>query len=397
MNTSPAVAPPVSRWWILFIVHASMIAFAINLQMIPPLLPRLVAGHGLSHTGAGLLMGLFTLPGIFLAIPGGKAADIFGPRSVAIWSLSLLTAGALLMVPPHPGFLYFGRLCAGVGGAVLVVVAPQIIARTFHGRELGLAMGIFNTAVPVGTILAFNLLGYLGGKFGIVIVFTATVSFSMVILTAFYLTYADLGAASSTASGNDLKPEDIRLGTGIWLVSAVWMLFNISILAYFTYAIDHFSSSGLDPSAARFLTSLPMLLSIFLTPVAGIVIHRLKLRWSLAYTGCFISSGAVLLLLTPDTGSVVILSVFLGIGISMVPPAVFTLAGELVPISRAGTGYGLLTATFNLGVFFGIPLVGRARDMTLSYRSSFILMAVVMGLAGAVAIVSSRSLSKKTV
>ncbi|MGD8353476.1 MAG: MFS transporter [Pseudomonadota bacterium] len=286
-----------------------------------------------------------------------------------------------------------GRLCAGIGGAVLVVVAPQIIARTFHGRELGLAMGLFNTAVPLGTILAFNVLGYLGGRFGIPMVFLATTFYSILVLTSFYLTYADQPAVSGKAGYGAESTAD-RLGAGIWFVSAVWVLFNISILAYFTYAIDHLSSSGLEGTSARFLTSLPMLLSIFLTPVAGLAMHRFGLRWSLAYSGCFISCAAIYLLLTPDRGMIVILSVLLGIGISMVPPAVFTLAGELVPPARTGTGYGLLTATFNLGVFFGIPLVGRARDLSPSYSSSFILMAVIMCLAGVVAAAASRLLTK---
>jgi MFS family permease len=225
-------------------------------------------------------------------------------------------------------------------------------------------------------------------------VFMATVSFSIVTLTAFYLTYADL-AEGPTGSGYVTESGFLRLGAGIWMVSAVWVLFNISILAYFTYAIDHFSSSGMEGTTARFITSLPMLLSIFLTPVAGFVMHRFGLRWSLAFGGCFISSAAVYLLLTPDRAQVLVWSILLGIGVSMVPPAIFTLAGELVPPARIGTGYGLLTAVFNLGVFFGIPLIGRARDLTLSYRSSFIIMAIVMGMGGVVAMISYLTLSRQ--
>jgi MFS family permease len=266
MNTETAHAssPAVSRWWILFLVHLSVLAFALNLQMVPPLLPRLISEIGLTHTQVGVLMGLFTLPGIFLAIPGGKVSDAIGPRSVALWSLALLTVGALLMVPLHPWFLYLGRLCSGIGGAVLVVVAPQIIARTFHGRELGMAMGIFNTAVPIGTIAAFNLLGFVGGRFGIPVVFMATASFSLVAMTAFFLTYADpqQDAMQNPSIGQEKLPP---LGGALWLISLVWVLFNISILAYFTYAIDYFTGSGMDGSAARFLSSLPMIVSIFLT------------------------------------------------------------------------------------------------------------------------------------
>jgi len=383
MNTHTR-SPSVSRWWILFLVHMSVLAFALNLQMIPPLLPSLVSEIGLTHTQAGVLMGLFTLPGIFLAIPGGRVSDIIGPRSVALWSLALLSVGGFLMLPLHPWFLFTGRLCSGIGGAVLVVVSPQIIARSFQGRELGLAMGIFNTAVPLGTIMAFNLLGFLAGRFGIPVVVMATASFSLVSMTAFFLTYADpqKDSADTRAPGSEkLK----GLGGRIWLISLVWVLFNISILAYFTYAIDYFTSGGMIASAARFLSSLPMILSIFLTPLAGLAMHRYGLRWSLPLFGCAISSAAILLILVPDQTMVVVWSILLGIGISMVPPAVFTIAGEVVPPSRVGTGFGVLTTVFNLGVFFGIPLIGHVRDLTSTYRSSFILMSIIMGMGAVMA------------
>jgi len=383
----------VSKWWILFLVHVSVLSFALNLQMIPPLLPKLVSEIGLTHTRVGILMGLFTLPGIFLAIPGGRVSDAIGPRSVALWSLALLTAGAFLMLPLHPGFLFAGRLCSGIGGAVLVVVAPQIIARSFRGRELGLAMGIFNTAVPIGTIVAFNLLGFLAARFGIPVVIMFTASVSFVTMVAFYLTYADPltdptqipAAASDTLKG---------LGRGIWLISLVWVLFNIAILAYFTYAIDHFTGGGMAGSAARFVSSLPMLLSIFLTPLVGLAMHRYGLRWSLALVGCAVASAAILLVLTPDQTMIIVWSILLGVGISMVPPAVFTIASEIVPPSRVGTSFGVLTMIFNFGVFFGIPLIGHVKDLTSTYRSSFILMSAIMGMGAALAALSMRMISK---
>ena len=391
MEESTTTTPAVSRWWILFLVHFSVLAFAINFQVIPPLVPKLVSDIGLSHTQAGVLMGLFTLPGIFLALPGGRVSDAIGPRNVALWSLAMLTAGPFLMLPLHPWFLYAGRLCSGVGGAVLVVVAPQIIIRFFKGRELGLAMGIFNTAVPLGTILAFNILGAVAGWAGIPIVLMITASSSLIALAAFYLTYADPPQPVREATP---KGALSGLGTSIWLVSLVWVLFNISILAYFTFTIDHFIASGMEGSMARFVSSLPMLLSIFLTPVAGFAMHRYGFRWSLPLVGCALSSAAIFLIRSPEHSMIIVWSIVLGLGISLTPPAVFTLVGEVVPASRVGTGYGLLTTIFNLGVFFGIPLIGQVRDLTSSYSTSFVIMAIVMASAAVVSGITMRTISK---
>ncbi len=386
------MSPAVSRWWILALVYAAMLSFAVTLQMVPPLVPHLVSRTGMSHAQVGALMGLFTLPGVFLALPGGRVSDALGPRSVGVWALSLMTLGTFLMIPLVPSFLYLGRVCSGIGAGVLVVVAPQIIATRFAGRDLGRAMGIFNTAVPLGSIVAFNLLGSLADRFGVLVSITATAGLSLVALTVFYLTYADPHLPAKARS-DDITSIVSGLGKGIWLTAVTWTLFNIGVLAYFTYVIDHFIAAGIPEAKARFLGSLPMLVALGMTPLAGLTIHRFGLRWSLPVAGCLISSIAVAAIGLDPGRAVVFWSIVLGAGISLVPPAIFTIVGHMVPPSRIGTGYGILTTVFNLGVFLGIPLIGHARDISGNYASSFITMSVLLVLGTVMGGISYRMLS----
>ena len=113
IDTTHASPPLVSRWWILFLVHMSMLVYALNLQMIPPLLPTLITKLGLTHTQAGTLMALFTLPGIFLAIPGGRVSDTIGPRGVALWSLALLGTKGWHDQPKRAAIISFGAAGRG--------------------------------------------------------------------------------------------------------------------------------------------------------------------------------------------------------------------------------------------------------------------------------------------
>ena len=88
-------------------------------------------------------------------------------------------------------------------------------------------------------------------------------------------------------------------------------------------------------------------------------------------------------------------SVVLGIGLSLVPPAVFTIAAEVVPPARLGTGYGLLSTLFNVGIFLGIPLVGKVRDITGGYQASFGLMTAFLLAGGFLSVISARLLSNR--
>jgi MFS family permease len=58
-----------------------------------------------------------------------------------------------------------GRLVAGIGAAILLVVAPKIITSWFFDHEIGLSMGVFNIAMPLGTILALNFMGTIAYRF----------------------------------------------------------------------------------------------------------------------------------------------------------------------------------------------------------------------------------------
>jgi MFS family permease len=285
-------------------------------------------------------------------------------------------------------FLYVGRFIAGVGAGVFIVIAPQIITRSFPSRELGLAMGFFNTAVPMGSIASFNGLGYLSDRFNITAVIIATSVLTMTALVSFTLIVSDKDMTSPARDRTQSSSKE-GLGSGIWFVALVWTLFNIGLLAYFTYSIDHLSSSGTSFGTARFLGSLPMLLSILFTPLAGLLMHRFGFRWSMPAVGCAVSSLSVWLLYFASGGHLWLWSFILGMGLSLVPPAVFTIAGETVPCNRLGTGYGLLTTLFNIGFFLGIPLVGKVRDLTGGYMGSFALMAGFL-LAGAVVSLVSR-------
>jgi MFS family permease len=380
----------ISRWWILGLVHFAMLTFAVTLQMIPPILGTLVNTLGMSRTEAGALMGIFTLPGIFLALPGGYLSDLMGTRRVGLMALALMTTGTFVMIPLDPTFLFLGRALAGVGAGILVVVAPQIISQRFLGRELGMAMGVFNTAVPLGTILAFNVMGTMGESFGIWVVIASTGVLSLIGLAAFYLTFADEESSGPGESSGPLSFSLRGLGKSIWIVALVWTLFNISLLSFFTFGIDFFTSCGYDPKVAGFISSIPMIVSIFLTPLAGLALDRFGWRIAPIFIGGILC-GVSIVLIFLDPIRALIWATTLGIGVSIIPPVIFTLAGEVLPKERTGLGFGLLSTLFNIGVFFGIPIIGSLRDMSGVYGPSFISMALLAMAASGAALLLMRS------
>jgi MFS family permease len=369
------------RWNILGLATFCILTFGIIFQSIPPLIGILVETLNVSYARAGALMGLFTFASIFLSLPGGMLADRYGARNVGRGALVSMALGtAIVALGGGYWVVALGRLVAGIGAAVLLVVAPKIITSWFFDREIGLSMGIFNIAMPLGTILALNFMGVIAYRSSWQSSIWISFAVCIVALCLFLVLYRSRKADGAKT------PEPARLltmakqaGGDVWLVGISWGLFNAGIISFFTYAPDYFVSRGADIARAGLLASYPMWGSIVLAPLVGMLIDRLGSKWLFVSIG---SSGiAVLLYLIPHfTNQAAMLSLSIGVFIALLTPAIFSLPAELLPEHIMGFAFGILGTTLGIGISVGPYIVGSLRDATGDYLWSFTAMAILCGL-----------------
>lgn len=376
----------VSRWKVLFYVYLSMLVFALTFQAIPPLLGFIINDLNISHTQAGALMSIYALPGILISIPGGILTDMHGPKKVGLVALVIAAAGTMLV-----GFgnsfsvLALGRFIAGIGALTLTIAAPQTISRWFTSKDMGVAMGIFNTAMPVGSILALNTFGLIALSYGwrVPVIFTGL--YSLVVLLVFYFKHPGLPESSAPAA-TEKEPAPnfkeslgavLKLGWPVWLVSAVWMLFNAATISYVTFVGDHYISLGFSVGMAGFLASLFMFGSFLFSPVVGLITDRIGREELFIIIGC--SVLAVLFLLVSNPGiNPLLLGAVIGFFGAFVPVPVFALIPKYLSPHQMGLGYGILSTLLNLGMLTGPLVIGFMYDQSKSYHSGFILMAGIM-------------------
>ena len=181
-----------SRWAMLTVIYLCMLSNTLVLQSIPPVLSLIIDELHLTYHQGGALMGLFALPGILISLPAGKLADRYGVKRVGVASFLVTLAGAV-MVARGGTFvsLAAGRVVAGAGAACLTIVAPQGIAQWFESREMGAAMGVYTTALPVGVITSFNAFPVLASRFGWRSGAWAAAAFTAVALLIFCLAFRE--------------------------------------------------------------------------------------------------------------------------------------------------------------------------------------------------------------
>ncbi len=376
----------IARWAALTEIYLCMLSAALAMQSIPPVMSLLIHDFRLSHHQGGMLMSLFALPAIFVSLPSGMLADRYGIKGVGITGLVLTGVGSALVATSSSFVgLASGRVMAGMGAIMIVVISAQGIARWFAGKEMGVAMGIFNTATPVGVIASLNVISAMASRWGWRSGIWATVAFATIALVVFSLFFT-LPAIPEKKTESRAHASTASDGLAIWLIALCWALFTASVMSLFSFAPDYMVSRGLALQTAGFYTSLVMAGSLFLSPIIGYGADRY------GHQEAFIAAGglgmAILLLLVPADGShFALLMVAIGILAAFVPAPVYSRAAQVVSQERLGRAFGLIAMLNNVGVFVGPQLVGLSRDVTGSYRAGFGLMALLAASAAMTGIV----------
>lgn len=366
------------RWIIFGVVYLCVLAFAIIMQSIPPVLSLIMAELKISHAQGGLLMSLFALPGIIVSIPAGMLSDRYGQKAIGVVSFIFMIAGAAILASGSSfPILALGRALSGVGAMTLLVLAPQSLAQWFAGRKLGIAMGVFNTGVPLGTIFSLNFLSSLGERLGWRASVWLSAGLAVVALVIFALFFASAPQKSQkTSPQSEGFFRGIRLaGTSIWIVGVAWMLFNAAVISLFTFTPGFLEATGLSVASAGFVTSAVMWPAPVLSPVVGYIIDKINRKRTIIAIGGL--ALAIFMMLVPTaTGWILALMLLIGVAQTLVPATIFALVPEVTSTERLGLGFGIISTCLNLGIVVGPATVGLIRDIVGSYQASYTLMAI---------------------
>ncbi len=365
------------RWLILASTVLSFFAVGVTFFAVPPLVPELVARFGLSHLAIGILMGAISVPAVLASIPLGAAVDRWPARATGNAGLGLMLAGALLFaVAPGYAALVVGRVLFGVGGLVVNLLLARLVSTAFAGRELALAMGIFNAVYPASMIVMFSLqprlqalLGWRG----------ELLALAAVVVVAVPLHNLAVPRRLSGAGGTADRPAGPRVSAPLAALAVVWMLFFAAYASIFTFAPEW---AGGGPGALLTVSLIPWA-AIVLGPLAGLLIDRSgqAARWLLAGQLLLtaVLAGMAARLLPPAAAMLLV-----GVCFATVATATYSLPSSLVAASRVGFAFGFITAFSNLGNLAGPALAGAVRDRFGGWTPAWTLLALG-ALAGAAA------------
>ncbi|GAB2814016.1 MFS transporter [Actinocorallia aurea] len=356
-------------------------AACVFMYGLPFLLPAFQREHGLSLSQAGFLVGAPSLGMLATLVLWGWIADRFGER-LAMTSGLLLT-GALLLgaaFARDPLLLGTCAVLAGAAGASVNASSGRVVLGWFPKEQRGVAMGLRQTALPLGVALA----GPLTGVFPTIreaLLAMAVLCLATGLLVG--LLVVDPPRPGAAAPG--VRTSSPYRLAALWRVHGASMLLVVPQFATSAFALAYLiTERGWHPAAAGSLVSGAQILGALGRLACGrwsdLAGSRLRPMRRLA-----IGNAAVMLLLaagiaTPAGTPLIILATAVamsGNGLA------FTAVSELAGMSWAGRVMGVQNTGQNLVSALTPGIVGALVAAT-SYGVAF-TVAGLFALAAALA------------
>lgn len=153
-----SAAPDPHRWALLGGLWLLYFGFGLTVSSMAPLVLPVRQALAIGDGAMGSVLGAWPLVYIVAAIPCGVILDRFGTRRSLLLAAAIIAASG---VGRSLAFDYSSMFLAvalfGLGGPLVSIGAPKLVARYFAGSERGFAMGIYLTGPSLGAITALSL------------------------------------------------------------------------------------------------------------------------------------------------------------------------------------------------------------------------------------------------
>lgn len=136
----------------LHIIFSVTLIAVLGVSSITPVFPLVRQVFGITATQVGLLITMFTLPGVILSPVLGVLADRYGRKKILVPSLFLFAlAGTLCGFTRDFGWLVFYRFLQGTGAAAIGALNITLIGDLYSGKARAAAMGYNASVLSIGT------------------------------------------------------------------------------------------------------------------------------------------------------------------------------------------------------------------------------------------------------
>jgi EmrB/QacA subfamily drug resistance transporter len=404
------------KWWTLVVVCAATFMLLLDITIVIVALPTIQSELHASFSDVQWVVDAYALTLASVLLTAGSLADRYGRRLLFIVGLVVFTLGSLLCgIAQSPIMLILSRSAQGIGGAILFATSLALLAQSFHGKERGMAFGIWGAVTGVSAGLGPVLGGVIttGISWRGIFLVNLPVGVAALVVTRWQVDESKTphaarpdwaGFATLTAGLVSLVYGLIRAGEIAWSDTGVAVCLALAAVFFVAFAAvecraDHplldlslfriptfsgglaaaFAMNGSlyamflylvlylqdDLGYSALATGIRLLLisgtSVVASMFAGVFSERMPVRWLIG-PGLLLVGVGLLLMTGLDGGSswthLIPGFIVAGVGSGIVnPPLASTAVGVVAP-QRSGMASGVNTTFREIGIATGIAVYG---------------------------------------
>lgn len=386
----------------LSVIFVTVFIDLMGFGILIPILPTFASNQlGISDTGIGVIVGVFSLVQFLFNTFLGKLSDRIGRRPILLSTL-LMTCSSYIIFSFSDSFflLFLSRLIAGFGGSN-IGVAQAYIADVTSKQERAKGMGMIGAAFGLGFVFG-PIIGGLLSVYGYAVVGFASASFSlMAFLFAFFFLPESVKEFDKSKKLNfriiDVK-EIASVFANNFFVGMLIFIFFITIFSvaniYGTYSILGNKYYGFTDQQNGYLFGV---MGIVGAVIQGGAIKQLSAKFSekgLVLSGMgFMIAGLGFIPFGRGFVDEAVIVALLSVGTGIIQPTIMSMISKYSPDHEQGKILGMNQSLAALGRVFG-PLWGGFSYDYFGYRFPFLTGALFTFLALIIAVYVLNSQNK---
>jgi MFS family permease len=369
------------RWLVLAILFLARMCLAYQFQTIAAITPVLRTELGFDLGDAGLLIGLYALPGVILPLAGGAIGHIAGDRFAITLGFILAIAGGLVpIIIPGWTALVVGRLLAGAGGVIVSVIMTKMVADWFANAEIATAMAIYINCWPAGIALALFTLPGAAAAWGSHAAFVISGAVSACGLALFLGFYGAMRINAVAATGAAKPRATMPRGVIVSLIAAglIWACYNVATTVAFSFGVTLLTEKGYSITAAGSTVTLMLFLSMAAVPTGGLLADRtgrgnvILIVGLLAFAATLVAAGRL--------GHSALIFALLGFAGGVPGGVIMKLPARILLPEQRAIGMGIFYTIYYGGLVLGTAIGGELADRWETSSAAFDFAAMLVAL-----------------
>lgn len=374
----------------LAILIAGMVS-RLGYQMArSPVLPRFAQDLGAAPELLGLIVAASTITGIFIKLPAGALSDVLGKRRMMLIGCLFFAAPPFLYpFVAGPYSLLLLRFLHGFATAIFAPVASAYVAslaKEGRGAKLGWFASATDIGATVGPLIGGMVLFATAGSYTTTYLLVGVLGLLPLLMVLRLPEAEEGGAASETLAARSRRfregVAEVLASPPVIIASALESMMYVGYGAFLGFLPIYGKAGGLNDAQIALVLGGQLATAMAAKPLTGRLSDRVG-RKPVILAGLLACAASLpLLFRAGGFGTLLGLSLLLGLGVAAVTPCTTALVADLVKAGRMGSAMGVFGTIWDIGESAG-PILAGFLIVRAGYGRTFDLIALLM-LAAAV-------------